>query len=70
MTNKEILLGVTTASWVIGVITIIVWLLSGCSHPATVISVAPAADHITAVQGSLSAVDGKTIVIEQYLKTH
>ena len=70
MTNKEILLRITAASWVIGAITLIVWILSGCSHPATVISVAPAADHITAVQGDLSAVDGKAIVVEQYLKTH
>jgi len=70
MTNKEILLRICTVSWVLGIITLFVWFLSGCSHPATVISVSPAADHITAVQGNLSAVDGKAIVVEQYLKTH
>jgi len=32
--------------------------------------VASATDHISAVQGNLSAVDGKAVVIENWLKSH
>jgi len=45
-------------------------ILSGCSHLASPISVASATDHISAVQGNLSAVDGKAVVIENWLKSH
>ena len=42
----------------------------GCAHLPSVISVTAPTDHITAIQGDLSAVDGKAIVIESYLKSH
>jgi len=41
----------------------------GCAHNPTTISVAPAVDNISAIQGNLSAVDNKAIVIQQWLKT-
>jgi len=55
------------------------WMFSSCftnfggicdCHPASPISVASATDHISAVQGNLSAVDGKAVVIENWLKSH
>jgi len=44
-------------------------ILGGCTHVPSSISVAPAVDNISAVQGNLSAVDSKSVVIEQWLKT-
>jgi len=44
--------------------------LSGCTHVSSPISVRPAVDNISAVQGNLSAIDGKAVVIESYLKSH
>jgi len=51
-------------------ISTILLCVGGCSHPASPISVASATDHISAVQGNLSAVDGKAVVIEDWLKSH
>ena len=45
-------------------------ILIGCSHPASNISVSSAEDDISAIQGNLSAVDGKAVVVEQWIKTH
>jgi len=47
----------------------ILMILGGCTHVPSSISVAPAVDNISAVQGNLSAVDSKSVVIEQWLKT-
>ena len=44
-------------------------ILGGCAHNPTTISLAPAVDNISAIQGNLSAVDNKSIVIQQWLKT-
>jgi len=44
-------------------------ILGGCVHTPANISVAPAVDNISAIQGNLSAVDNKAIVIQQWLKT-
>jgi len=45
-------------------------IFAGCAHTPSTISVKPASDHITAIQGNLSAVDGKAVVVEQWLKSH
>ena len=45
-------------------------ILSGCSHPASPISVASSVDRLSAIQGNLSAVDSKAVVVEEYLKSH
>ena len=42
----------------------------GCSHPASPISVASSVDRLSAIQGNLSAVDGKAVVVEEYLRNH
>jgi hypothetical protein len=44
--------------------------LVGCSHPASPISVASSVDRLSAIQGNLSAVDGKAVVVEEYLRNH
>jgi hypothetical protein len=51
-------------------IAIVLGFLCGCSHPASQISVASSVDRLSAIQGNLSAVDGKAIVVEEYLKGH
>lgn len=64
--DRQFWLGVLMVIFMASLISI----LSGCSHPASPISVASATDHISAVQGNLSAVDGKAVVIENWLKSH
>ena len=44
-------------------------ILGGCAHNPTTISVAPAVDNISAIQGNISEVDNKSIVIQQCLKS-
>jgi hypothetical protein len=44
--------------------------LVGCYHPASPISVASSVDRLSAIQGNLSAVDGKSVVVEEYLRNH
>jgi hypothetical protein len=51
-------------------IAVVLGFICGCSHPASPISVSTSVDRISAIQGNLSAVDGKAVVIEQYLKSH
>jgi hypothetical protein len=51
-------------------IAIVMGLLCGCSHPASPISVVSSVDRLSAIQSNLSAVDGKAVVIEEYLKSH
>jgi len=53
----------------ITLLSIFVW-LTGCAHTHSNISVKPASDSIAAIQGNLSAVDGKAVVVEQWLKSH
>jgi pectin methylesterase-like acyl-CoA thioesterase len=56
-------------SFKITILSVVVW-ITGCAHTQSDISVKPASDHITAIQGNLSAVDAKTVVVEQWLKSH
>ena len=44
--------------------------IGGCVHQSSPITVAPAVDSISKVQGNLSAVDAKAVVVESWLKSH
>ena len=44
--------------------------LVGCSHPVAPITIAPAVDSISVIQGNLSAVDGKEVIVENWIKSH
>ena len=50
------------------ILALLAFLLAGCAHHAP--SPASAASHLQGVQSSLSAIDGKTAVIEAWLRTH
>jgi hypothetical protein len=64
--EKQFWMGVFTLLF----IAIVLGFLCGCSHPASPISVASSVDRLSAIQGNLSAVDGKAVVVEEYLNSH
>jgi hypothetical protein len=64
--EKQFWMGVFTLIF----IAVVLGFLCGCSHPASPISTAGAVDSLSAIQGNLSAVDGKAVVVEEYLKSH
>ncbi len=69
--QKELIVG-----WIFAVIaalltTVLVFSMNGCVHQVRVGSqTAALAGHLDVVQDNLSKVDAKSVVIEQWLKTH